>query len=396
MGTHEPGQPWATEPSRFTPEEPAATEASDGRMAGAWRPWRMALAGVFGAGLVAVVVVVVVPRYEEDTGPWRAVIRAQEWPVSSRIGGTMARVYVANGRFVTRGELLVELDTATLGVEQAAARRRLLFGKADVLAIQHELAITKADLEGLRSVWSVRGKALGTALANYLVTRDVGGTRRVTLSESRELEQACAAALAVYLTANLAFSNALDLLEEKQAASVALEINVQNAERSLHEIEWRLSCARILAPVDGRVVFDKAMFNEPVAADKPFLKVVAGDPWVVADLAATQLDAIKSGTRVTISVEAIKGRTFHGEVSAVGSLAYAGRRSRPWWGSSLPLFQVRETAAVKITFAADSLLGFEDVLEPGLPAWVQCNPDLKTTRSSAQTSWPPLKEVAGP
>jgi membrane fusion protein (multidrug efflux system) len=96
---------------------------------------------------------------------------------------------------------------------------------------------------------------------------------------------------------------------------------MHTAETTVRQTETQLSFTKIYAPANGHVLFDKTNFAHHLSAGEPFLKLVGDDPWVVANFNENQLEHIKLGQRVTIIIEAIKQRTFHGEVVNIAPVA---------------------------------------------------------------------------
>ena len=117
--------------------------------------------------------------------------------------------------------------------------------------------------------------------------------------------------------------------------------------------------------------FDKTNFAHHLSAGEPFLKLVGDDTWVVANFNENQLKHIKLGQRVTIRIEAIKERTFHGEVVNIAPVARGSAGRMALLLSLFAFIDPPQTVPVKIAFDSESVLGLAEHIDPGLDTFVE-------------------------
>ena len=101
------------------------------------------------------------------------------------------------------------------------------------------------------------------------------------------------------------------------------------------------------------------------------MKLVGDDPWVVANFNENQLKHIKLGQRVTIRIEAIKQRTFHGEVVNIAPVARGSAGRITLLLSLFAFIDPPQTVPGKIAFDSESVLGLAEHIDPGLDAFVE-------------------------
>ena len=119
------------------------------------------------------------------------------------------------------------------------------------------------------------------------------------------------------------------------------------------------------------MAFDKSKVSRRLRAGEAFLSIV-GEPWVIANFNRRQLEGLKPGQRVLTRIAAIKERSFPGRVASVGSrVTRAGAQRVPGPTPVSGLFSAQQTVPVRIALDSDSVLGFEDRMEPGLASSVE-------------------------
>lgn len=84
------------------------------------------------------------------------------------------------------------------------------------------------------------------------------------------------------------------------------------------QAELNISNTKIRAPADGFIAKKSVEIGQLAAPGIPLIGFVsAGDRWVIANFKETDLDDIKPGAKVDVEVDAISGRTYHGEVESI-------------------------------------------------------------------------------
>ena len=92
---------------------------------------------------------------------------------------------------------------------------------------------------------------------------------------------------------------------------------------------------------------------------------------MVANFNEDQLKHIKLGQRATIRIEAIKQRTFQGEVVNIAPAAHDSAERMALFLSLFALIDPPKTVPVKIAFDSESVLGLAEDIDPGMNAFVE-------------------------
>jgi membrane fusion protein, multidrug efflux system len=225
--------------------------------------------------------------------------------VSSRIDGTIKRVYVINTETVDKGQILADIDPRDYQVAVENARANLVQAKAQVES-------ARADYEN--ALGKVTEDEASRAKAEYDVPRlqilaAEGAARREDYQESLRLAKVAVATV----TADRAAADvALKNIASRQAAVLA-------AQAVLDQALLNLSYTQITAPMSGVIGKKTVEPGQRVQPGEELMAVVPQDDvWVTANFKETQIRKMHPGQSVEIYVDAL-GRTYHGYVFGLGA-----------------------------------------------------------------------------
>jgi membrane fusion protein, multidrug efflux system len=301
----------------------------------------------------------------------KAVVEGYTYPVSSRIDGTIAGVLVSNRQYVKAGELLAEIDKRDLEAKLAAARTDLVQSNKILPEIETQLSKAQAELEIAESRMFHRDKELTEAISDYQYISKIRTKKVVSPLLFSRVKKEYESALSEYLSAKMTCVSAGNRVREVLALRDKNISKIHTAEATVRQTESELSYTKIYAPASGHVLFAKTNFANRLLAGEPFLKLVGDDPWVVAKFNENQLKHIKLGQRVTIRIEAIKQRTFQGEVVNIAPVAGGSGGGMALLLSLFLFIDPPQTVPIKIAFDSESVLGLAEQIDPGLNAFVE-------------------------
>ena len=301
----------------------------------------------------------------------KAVVEGYTYPVSSRIDGTIAGILVSNRQYVKAGDLLAEIDKRDLEAKLAAARTDFVQAQTMLPGIETQLSKAQGEFETAESRMFHRDKQLTEAISDYQYISKIRTKKVVSPLLFSRAKKEYESALSEYLSAKTTLVSAGDRVREVQALRDKNFSKMHKAETTVRQTESNLSYTKIYAPANGHVLFDKTNFAHHLLAGEPFLKLVGDDPWVVANFNENQLKHIKLGQRVTIRIEAIKQRTFQGEVVNIAPVARGSAGGMALLLSLFAFIDPPHTVSVKIAFDSESVLGLAEHIDPGLDTFVE-------------------------
>lgn len=182
--------------------------------------------------------------------------------ISARVGGSVKTIAVTDNQQVNRGDLLVELDPADYRSKAEASRANLELQRATLRFAESERKRAKA-----------------------LYDENVSSADR--------------------------FDKAVS------AHEIALA-QVKLAEEQFRQTELNLGYTRIIAPAAGYITRKSVQTGNQVKDGQPLMAVVDLDNlYVVANYKETEMERIRPGQAVRITVDAYPGKVFTGKVDSI-------------------------------------------------------------------------------
>lgn len=322
-------------------------------------------------GVVAILVIVALlwwwhSTYYEDTDD--AQVNGHLIQISSRIAGHIIKVNVDENQYVEANTVIAELDpkdfqtaveqdqanlesaeasyegakvnvpvtNISTGSQLTSASVDVSSADAQVVQAQHQLQAAQAQV--------VQADANNTKaqldLQRYkpLVEKDVISKQQFDAAvatadgDKAALEQAkanLAAAQAAVKVANDRVASAKASYKNAQSAPQLVAIQkakadqaaamVQQAQAALDQAKLNLSYTKIIAPTAGIVTRKSVEVGQNVSVGQNLATLVSlDDVWITANFKETQLEHMRQGQAVTISVDAYGGRKYDGKVTQIG------------------------------------------------------------------------------
>jgi len=226
---------------------------------------------------------------------------------------TVRRVLIAEGEFVKRGQLLLELDAADARAQAARAQTQLKTAQADISAV--ERGGTQEEVLNLDAQLVKARTDRDSALHNLDALKRLQPQGAATAGEVREAENALARADAQ-----------LRALEQRQTQRYS-KPEVARVEAQREEAQATYQAAQeVLAKSSVRAPYDGIVYDLPV---KPGVFVAPGQLLLqLADLRKVQLRAfvdepdvarLSSGNPIEVTWDAVPGRVWTGAVNSIPS-----------------------------------------------------------------------------
>lgn len=305
--------------------------------------------------------------FTEDTDD--AQVDGNLYQVSSRVTGQVIKVYVEDNQKVQAGQLLAEIDPkdyqvaleqaqANLASAQAAAIQANVNVPITSTTVTTNLGTTSSDVQGSMAAVAQAQKQEQAAEARVdqakanalkakldverytpLVQKDViskqqfdaavaqadGTAAAVIEAQSqvigqqeavREAQQKLAQAR---YSANESVKNGPQQVRVQQAKANAALAEVQQAQAQVDQARLNLSYTHITAPTTGIVNKKNVQVGANLSIGQDLLTIIPlTDLWVTANFKETQIQHMHPGQDVTIEVDALGGRKFHGKVTQIG------------------------------------------------------------------------------
>jgi membrane fusion protein (multidrug efflux system) len=286
-------------------------------------------------------------------------------PISPQVSALVSAVHVDDNALVHKGDLLVELDPTDYEVAVAQAR-------GSEASVRGKLEQARSGVPSARGAVLQAQAELDSAQVNFdNANRDLQRFNGLDprARSQQQLDNTTATqkkAQADVEQAKAKLQTTIAQVATAQADVTAAEGDLQKAQADTRRAEVNLSYCRITAPSDGKVtnkIVDAGMY---VTSATQLFQLVPARVWVTANFKETQLDRMRPGQAVTISVDAYPEREFHGTLSSI----QAGTGSRfsviPAENATGNFVKVVQRVPVKITFNTDVNDDTARLLAPGM------------------------------
>lgn len=297
------------------------------------------------------------------------------YPVSARISGYVVKVNVNDNQWVEKGDVLVEIDPTDYQVAIAQAQSNLANAEATARSLNitvpitsvnstSQLQFTASGIEDARAAVNAAEKQLTAAHqqveaaeANDVKAQD-DLRRYKLLVERREVSQQIydqALATAKSSTANVAATQASESAAQQfvqqsqsrlaqatanheyaqtgpqQVSSTRARVqaaiaDVQEKQALLHQAELNLQYTKIIAPISGEVTKTVVVGLNVQPGQQMLTVVPLREVWITANFKETQMEEMRPGQRVEVSVDS-NDRSYKGHVDSIA-------------GATGPLFSV--------------------------------------------------------
>lgn len=242
-----------------------------------------------------------------------AYVQQDKVSVSSDVGGRIVEVAVRENQHVNKGDLLFRIDPDPYRIAVAQARAALANAQVEIETLKSEYQGKGADIDGARIAIQQAQEDFGRQSA--LMQRGFT-TRAQYLNSEHTLQQA-----RVQL-AN-AQAQAAQARSKLQTGSAVPGVNPQiaAAQAQLDQAELNLRRTEVRAPTSGTISqSDRLQVGNQIVQGLPALSIVVGDrTWVEANFKETQLNKVRIGQPVEITIDAYSGLKLKGHVWSFGA-----------------------------------------------------------------------------
>jgi len=285
-------------------------------------------------------------------------------PVLPRVSGYVTRVLVKDNELVVAGQPLLEVDARELDLKianakasQQSAEAALATAQANVEKSRASLAVASAAVEvaAVRNTKAADDLRRDTALfqTNAITDRQISDTRATADVARTQLASAQRQAEAARTDVAVA---------KAEVTAAASTVAVRASDVAFAQLQH--SYAVVTAPIAGTVSRKNVEPGQYVQAGQTLLSIASlSDLWVVANYKETQMQDIKVGQPVVITVDTFSGQTFAGKVQSISAATGARFALLPPDNASGNYIKVTQRVPVKIVLSPQSA---DHPLRPGL------------------------------
>lgn len=236
-------------------------------------------------------------------------------PVVARVGGYVKDINFEENTHVTEGQVLVKLDDNDYKVKLEQAQSGQKGASAGVGVAQSQIVATQANTSTAKANVTAARVKLNLANKDYDRYANLIKDGSITQQAFDQAKASKESAEAAFQAAQDQYNAAVKQVGTTQS-QLAVSSNVINQRQSdIDFAKLQLSYTDIKAPATGIVSKKNVQKGQLVQAGQSLFSIVNdGSIYVTANFKETQLEKIKSGSKVEIEVDAYPDEKIQGEV----------------------------------------------------------------------------------
>ena len=251
-----------------------------------------------------------------------AYVRANNTLLGARVAGHIAAIAPDDNTIVRKGAVVFRIDDGDYKIAVDAARTRIATQEATIARIGRQVSAQASAVEQAQANLASAEAGLKRAGLDYDRQQSLSTKGFASHATFEQSEAARDQGIAGVKAAQAAFDNARDMVEVTKAQQAEAQAQLAELKTQLAKAERDLEFAYVRAPVDG--TFSNRMVNvgDYINVGQRLANVVPlDDVFIDANFKETQLNRIRPGQPVTISVDAYGHRKFAGVVDSISPAA---------------------------------------------------------------------------
>lgn len=294
-----------------------------------------------------------------------AYVQADVSTLGVKTAGYVATVPVRDGAQVKAGDILVTLDDTDYRLALTSAQAKRATQTATIARIGQQVLAQQAQIDSARAGVSSAEAASVRAQAAFVRAQSLA---QQNFSSKATLDQAIAdrdQSAASVISAKAALAAAEVNLDVIKAQKAEAEQVAKELDAAVAKAESDLNSTIIRAPFDGVVGNRAAQPGQYVAPGSRLMALVPlQSVYVAANFKETQLNGIKPGQKVVLSVDSVKGRTFEGTVESLSPASGSTFSLLPPENATGNFTKITQRLPVRVAVPAD--IAAMGLLRPGL------------------------------
>ena len=247
-----------------------------------------------------------------------AYIASRQFAIAPEVSGYITAVPVTDNEHVNAGQVIARIDDRTYRAELDQAKAQVAAAQANIENVDAQMNVQQAQIAADQAQLAQQQAALvfaqqQAARYQYLAQTQLAGSVQNAQQYTSQLHQQQDAVDSAQATLKLA-PRQVEALKAQRDSDVA---SLAQAKAQREQAQLNLSYTTVTADQPGRVVQLGAAVGQYAQPGTNLTMFVPDDIWIWANFKETQLDHMRSGQPVTISIDAYPERTIRGHLASV-------------------------------------------------------------------------------
>ena len=284
-----------------------------------------------------------------------AQIDADISPVVARVGGYVKEIRFVDNQFVHAGDTLVVLDDRDYQVRLQQTLAALTSQKQTVDVSQVQVNEAKSSIATALANVDQAKVAVWKANEDFTRYENLYNDHAITkaqFDDAKAAKESADAALQIAQTQVPTQTRRVDVNERQVGATAS---NLASRQADVDYARLQLTYTVITAPASGIVSKRNIQLGQLVQAGQTLFAVVnANGIYITANFKETQMQPLRVGQKVDVSVDAFSDSTFHGEIESFSGATGAKFSLLPPDNATGNFVKVVQRVPVRIKLDSDS------------------------------------------
>lgn len=249
-------------------------------------------------------------------------VEAVEIDVAAKVAGRVKEIRVAEGQFVTAGQVVAVMDTANLEAQLRQAQAQLLQAQSSVATAHSQLAQRRSERAAAQATVAQREAELLKARQHARRSAELAHSGAIAKQDAdddaaqlRSTEAALHAARAQVAASDATINAAATQINGAQAAVSAAKANVERIQADIDD-------SMLTAPRDGRVQYKVVQLGEVVGAGGRIVSLVdLSDVYMTFFLPSSAAGKVALGSEIRLVLDAAPQYVIPARASFVADVA---------------------------------------------------------------------------
>jgi membrane fusion protein (multidrug efflux system) len=243
--------------------------------------------------------------------------------IAPKVSGYVVVMNLGDNKFVHKGDLLIKIDPRDYQAQLDQANAQLGLAKAQLNAAQVQLDIARVQYPAQLTQAKAQEQSAQASLAQTRAAYERQRAVDVRATSQQNIDTATAqqkSALANVAQAQAQVKTASLVPQQISQAQATVEERRQQVEQAEAQVEaaaLNLSYSELRAPADGWVTKRNVQYGTFLQAGTSIFSLVTTTVWVTANFKESQLERMRPGDPVDVSVDAYPDLKLHGHVDSI-------------------------------------------------------------------------------
>lgn len=246
-----------------------------------------------------------------------AFVEARNFPVAVRVAGYLETVDVTDNQHVQPGAIIARIRPRDYQIALDQANGMVEAAKASIVSANAQIGVAEANINEMQAQQASAQAALQFSSDEANRQSDLVQSGAGTVQTLQQAQANLRQAQAAFNQAAASVTSAMKNKVAAQAQQTSALASLKQAEAQRESAQQNLIYTEIKAEQPGRVVQLSGAKGQFVETGQAIAMFVPDDMWVTANFKETQLDRMRPGQPVEMTIDAYPDHTLRGKIASV-------------------------------------------------------------------------------